>query len=160
MDVNIDELVAQRKALKRKAEESIGLPGKKSAVQQVGQQPAGSSSTACSSSASGSQGQSSSGAGRGVAAAAPAPAPVPVSAPQHAFTEEQIIVIQAFSKPNLLAAAKKLSIQNVDAKTGVASLRVRIDRLFGRFTNLAIDKSKGTIEFDEFEEQHFQQPAA
>ena len=154
MSVNIDELVARKKALKREAEESINLPSKKSTTQLVSQQPAGSSSTACSSSTPSSQGQS---AGQG---AAPAPAPVPVSAPQHAFTEEQILTIQAFSKKNLLTIAQKLPISGVDATTSAATLRVRIDRLFGSFTNLVVDTSKGTIEFDEFEEQHFRQPAA
>ena len=162
--ISIDELVEKKRKLKEQA--SAELSAKKVAVQPI-------AAPAASTSASASAVQSSSSPGRGVVAStppAPAPAicatPAPVQqavvgpAPQQAFTEEQILTIRTFSKANLLIIAQKLNIADVDAKTTADKLRVRIDRLFGTFTNLVVDAYNGTISFDDFEKQHFQQPTA
>ena len=160
--VDLDLLVEQKR--KRKAEEIAALPIQGSSAQSHGAQPSGSQSGAAQP-AAGATSLSQVAPGQPAApqhvAGAPSVPPAPsVSAPQHAFTEEQSTAFMSFSKPNLLAIARQLPIANIDDKTTVSQLRIRIDRLFGRFTNLVVDANKGTIEFDAFEEQLFQQPAA
>jgi len=159
--VDLDLLVEQKR--KRKAEETKALPIQGASTQPHGTQQSGSQASATQPAvgpASLAQVATGQQAATQPVASTPSVPPSTPMLPQHALTEEQAIALMSFSKTNLLAVARKLPIANIDDKTTVSQLRIRIDRLFGRFTNLVIDASTGTIAFDHFEEQLFQQPAA
>lgn len=166
---SIDDLVEKKRALKRKAEESSILPVQTNVSNTIGQQSQQSNQSSQPGSSSSATGQPSAGSQPVQAAGTPAsnpagsqPSATPALSPtpHHAFTMEQLGVLTSFSKANLLAVAQKLPIKNLDAKSNAKQLNSHLHWLYGWFTNLNIDPSNETIEFDAFEEQLFQQPTA